>query len=444
MIQIISKKISLLACIGISLFLFDIIAHAQETQVLSVTPPLFQLSALPGDIWQSSIKVVNGNSYPLTVYARVVNFEATGESGQGKFIPIMSEGEDKTTLGEWMSIDSGPYVIPPEQSKEVSFIVEIPKDASPGGHYAAVLISTEPPADSNTIALKTSQAVTSLFFVRIEGDVKEKATIREFRVTDAFLSTPEAEFSLRFENKGNVHLQPRGNIVITNMWGTERGIIPINHQTHFGNVLPQSIRDFKFMWKSEFKITDIGRYKATVALVYGQDGVKSEVATAYFWVIPVKGTLVTLAILALFIALVVFMVKAYIRKMLMLAGVPVGESERVSVTDEIYSRSDIESRYERRNTYRTVSAPIRNGVLDLRRQLSAVEETGDVITTVLHFVRAYKVFFISVCVLICIGVSTFLYIRNATQERNDYEVIIDEGDSTTRIQGTELNIQSGQ
>lgn len=60
--------------------------------------------------------------------------------------------------------------------------------------------------------------------MRVEGDVQEDGGIREFRAIDSFLDTPDVTFSLRFENKGNVHLQPRGNIVITNMWGQREGL----------------------------------------------------------------------------------------------------------------------------------------------------------------------------------------------------------------------------
>lgn len=412
--------------------------HAQQSQILSVTPPLFQISVVPGDVWQSSIKVVNGNAYPLTVYAEVVNFEAMGESGQGKFIPILSKGEDTITLAEWITIPEGPYEISPEATSEVSFFLDVPKDAPPGGHYAAILISTKPPAsESNEPIVQTAQVVTSLFFVRIEGDVYEKGDIREFGVRDAFLPTPEAEFSLRFENKGNVHLQPKGDIVITNMWGTERGAIPVNYQTHFGNVLPNSIRDFNFSWKSEFKITDIGRYKAIATLAYGEDGVKSTTATTYFWVIPVKGTFITLMVLFIFIGFIVWMVKAYIRRVLLHAGVDVQKNNKQGIVRDM---SVTEKRSQKTLlSYQKVSAPVRSGVLDLRQKLRAVDESVDVIKIMMQFVIVYKIFFISISLLIVIFVSMTLYIGKATQKNQEYEVIINNGESTTTLQGDDMN-----
>jgi hypothetical protein len=408
-------------------------AQTAEKQVLSVTPPLFQLSVLPGDIWQSSIKVVNGNPYPLTVYAEVVNFSATGEAGQGRFETIRESGGDKVTLAEWINISPGPYTISPEQTEDIQFFVEVPKDANPGGHYAAILISTEPPEVQKEIAVRTSQVVTSLLFLRIEGDVHEEGTIREFRAVDSFLDVPDVTFSLRFENKGNVHLQPRGNITITNMWGTERGSIPINYQTKFGNVLPQSIRDFSLAWKSDFSITDVGRYKAVATLGYGESDIKNTTSTTYFWVIPVKWTLVTLLILVCFIALIVTMVRAYIRRVLALAGVRVPEKA---------TKHDDESVPKHKSplghTYAHVSAPLRSGVLDLRTRITESEESLDVLTTIGRFVLGYKWFFLSLGALIAIFITITMYIGHATNAHKEYEVIITDGETPTVLDETEV------
>lgn len=418
-------------------------ADAQDAQIMSVTPPLFQLSIVPGSLWQSSVKVVNGNPYPLTVYAEVVNFEASGEAGQGKFLPLLGEEKDASTLGAWINIAPGPHVIQSEQSKEIPIFVEAPSNAAPGGHYAAVLITTQPPENSpDRLAVRTSQAVTSLFFARVEGEVNEQGSIREFTTTHSFAQKPEAEFSLRFENKGNVHLQPKGNIIITNMWGTERGMIPINSQSHFGNVLPQSIRNFKFTWSSDYKVTDIGRYKAIVTLAFGESGVKSASATAYFWVIPIKTTLITLLIITLCIVGIVWMIRAYVRRMLALAGVDMQQPKRIPTEARTESRSATLS--TKKVSYRKVSAPIRDGVLDLRRRLDTAQESFDVVKTIVSFIVQYKIFFLSVGALIVMFIGLVIYIDQATIEDVDYTVIINEGDSEKKLDSSIIKEQTPQ
>lgn len=386
------------------------VVHAYaDGQSLSVTPPLFQLSVSPGDEWQSAIKVVNPNSYPLTVHAEVFNFEATGESGYGAFIPIDTSTTSKDTLAQWIAIDSAPQSIPAEKSQDISFIVHVPKDASPGGHYAAILISTEPSGGTKGQTVQTIQSVTSLFFLRVEGDVIERGDIREFRALDSVVNTPDVTLSLRFENKGNVHLQPKGDIIITNMWGTERGRIPVNYKSSFGNVLPQSIRDFTFSWKSDFRVSDIGRYTARTTLAYGENGVQSTDAITHFWVIPVKWTLITILFILVSVGLVALIVRTYIRKMLMLSGVSLDATHQ-------------ESSRTIQTSYGKAALPITHGVLDLRTRLSDTQKQKSRITIYKEFVIQYRAFFLSVCALIGIAIIVTLYVRGATTEHRMYEV----------------------
>lgn len=404
------RHLSFICIVACAFVVFAPQARAQS-QSLSVTPPLFQLSIQPGDRWQSSVKVVNPNPYPITVGADVQNFTASGESGYGRFVPIEGDRNDKKTLAEWISITNAPQTIPAEASVDIPFVIEVPTNAPPGGHYAALLISTQPSEGAGGQTVQTVQTVTSLLFMRVAGDVREEGVIREFRAQDAVVSTPDVTLSLRFENKGNVHLQPKGDIIITNMWGTERGRIPVNEKSNFGNVLPHSIRDFTFSWSSDFAITDIGRYKALATLAYGEDGVKSDYAATYFWVIPVKGTLITLAVLGVFITLIVFMVRAYVRRVLVLAGVPVVAKGTLAAS----KNTDV------RLTYAQAAAPLKAGVLDLRTRLTSTPSRSR-FTVFLDFVRQYRLFFLSLAVLTCIITAVVWYIGKATVTERAYEV----------------------
>ena len=252
----------LLVALFLAAVVFPVATHAQEATSLSVTPPLFQISAEPGQVWQSSIKVINTNDFPLTVYAQPVNFEAEGENGRGRFLPILEQETSGQTLAEWITVTDAPIVIEPESSKEVPFIVNLPETVPPGGHFAAIFIGTRPPAEADSMAVRTAQVVSSLFFLTVSGDVIERGSIREFSVVDSFTEVPSSNFVLRFQNEGNVHVRPRGSITIYNMWGKERGVIPINQHSNFGNVLPSSIRKFEFSWAGEPSLADIGHYTA--------------------------------------------------------------------------------------------------------------------------------------------------------------------------------------
>lgn len=443
MIRNVLKKIC--TAFFISVVLFSAVPlYAQESLTLSVTPTLFQIAVEPGEVWKSSVKVVNSNPYDLTVYAEPVNFEAEGEAGHGRFMPLIHEEEKESTLAGWIDITSDPIVIPQEQSKEVEFTVTVPDNASPGGHFASIMVGTRPPEDSDSrLAVSTSQIISALFFMRVSGDVEEKGSIREFSTARTFYEKPEANFSLRFENSGNVHLQPQGDIAIFNMWGKERGFIPINQKSHFGNVLPNSIRKFDFSWSGEQSITDIGRYKAEVTLAYGDDNRAFANATAYFWVVPVRATIVTLLILSLFIFFVVWAVKRYVRRAVYLAGYeelqPIKREPVVAVKDEprkVVKRKEITlSRTSERND---LSAPIRKGVIDLRSHINESEAYPSRLASLWSFVVDYRLFFVSVLVCIAAVVTGSFYLVDVLTKEKAYEVTIEKPDGEVVFSSEEV------
>ncbi|GEM_PF-587580 len=296
-------------------------AHAAGENALSltVTPPLFQLTIGPGESWASSLKVVNANPYDLTVWASAVNFSAEGEEGHGKFTPILEVDPETrlATLAGWILVPEGPLTIPREQSAEIPFRVSIPENASPGGHYAALLVGTSPiGAQPEGAMINVSSFVTSLFFVRIPGEIREEGIIREFFIDRRFLSEPRASFTLRFENRGNVHLQPQGDIVITNIWGKQIARIPINEKTEFGNVLPGSMRKFAFTWNGEGGLFAAGWYRASLTITYGKEARQNVSREISFWVIPQKPIAATAAVLVILLSLIVIAVRSYIRKTL--------------------------------------------------------------------------------------------------------------------------------
>ena len=417
-------------------FLTPFLAFAQSSLTLSVTPTLFEMSANPGQIWESSVKVVNNNAFDITVFPSVVNFRPQGETGQGQLLPVLEASTEGTTLAEWIELSSDPITIPKEQSKTIPFTVMVPEDASPGGHFAAILVSTNPPENEN-LAVKTAQVVTSLFFVRVSGDVIEKGDIRSFSATQRFVQKPEATFALRFENKGNVHLQPQGDITILNMWGKERGKIPINYRTHFGNVLPGSIRKFDFSWSGEQSISDIGRYKAVVSLAYGIDQKQFSTRSTYFWVIPVKSLLITLGSFLVLVFGVLWGVKLYVRRMLSLAGVPTGgfhaEVEERHSHEHEPTEGDITI-----TSYRSIAAPVHLGLKDLRARFANREGIIGKIRALLGFVSAYRLFFAGVTIFVIAVVALVLYISDVTNDKKSYDITIDNPDAEVSMTSEEI------
>ena len=397
-------------------------AYAQEGSLsITVTPSLFQLSIGPGESWSSSVKIVNNNQYDATYYAQVLDFEAAGEDGAAKYIPIISRVSSKPipySLASWMSVPQVPMTIKAGHSQEVPFTLHIPENAEPGGHYAAILVGSKPQGSLTSTGAKISSYVSSLLFVRIKGDIIESGRIREFSTRQSIYQEPSADFSLRFENTGNTHVRPEGDITIYNMWGKERGKILINEDSNFGNVLPKSLRRFKFSWQGESSAFDIGPYSAVVTIAYGEDGRKNVTAKTYFWVIPTGPLVATLGTLAFIVLLMAWFIRRYIRRAMEL------ERARLKIDPSL----DLKE-----SALKTLLEPIREGVVDLRAargvappskaveniRLPTIEQR---VKTRGEFFAKYRLFFSFVALVVISTMIAWWYFERALVQHRAYKI----------------------
>lgn len=407
-----TKLIKFICCVLSVVFLTPVLAYAQSSVSISISPTLFEISASPSQDWNSTIKIINSNPFEMRIFADVVNFVPQGESGQGSFIPVFTEESAGQTMAEWITLEQDEYVVPAEQSIQIPFTIRVPEDAAPGGHFAAVLVGTKAQvSNSGKPNVETSQVVSSLMFLRVAGDIVENGSIREFATERTVYEAPEVNFELRFENKGNVHLQPQGDIKIVNMWGQERGIVPVNRQSLFGNVLPESIRKYRFTWSGEWSFADIGRYTAIATLAYGEEERQFATGETHFWVVPWK-VLGSIGLILLgFVLLFTWAIKLYIRKMLTIAG----------VSPELHA---IKSRSATRKRV-SVIAPLEAGILDLRNRLHSKDSRGEKIKEVFGFVSSYRLFFLTVTALLLFVILFTSYIKSASVSQRAYEVRVD-------------------
>ncbi|MEN9560827.1 MAG: hypothetical protein RIQ56_100 [Candidatus Parcubacteria bacterium] len=403
------------------LFTASRVAAQSNSFAVTVTPSLVQLSVGPGESWSSSLKVVNNNNFDTTYHLQVMDFEANGEDGSAKYVPVLEDpahASQTHSLASWIKLNQTSVFVRAGESARVPYSLLVPPNAEPGGHYAAILVGSKP---SDTVAsssvTKISSYVSSLLFVKISGQVIENGRIREFSTARSIYQTPQTNFLLRFENIGNTHLRPQGDIVIYNMWGKERGRVGINlEEGNFGNVLPKSIRKFQFSWEGEASPFDIGHYRAVVTLAYGENGRKNIVAKTSFWVIPTAPLVTTLSICVAFIFLFSWFIRRYIRRALEL------ERGRLTKTSAEPAANI--------HAFKALIEPIKEGVVDLRRTQQMVAPkaptmtvTPEVITLSRgEFVQKYRSFFWFVAIVVLGAALTWWYLDKALVQSREYKI----------------------
>lgn len=312
------KKIFTITILVSGFFLFPQKCPAQErSSTFTITPPLVKTNMSPGEEFASNIRVINNNSRKIRVYAKTANFKSKGD-GKVDFLDEGEEGASGYTLKEWIILPQKKFTIGAFETKEIPYLIEVPKDASPGGHYAGILIGTLPPeakAEERGASIAVSQVVSSLLLVNIEGDIVEKGYIREFVPNRTFIKGDKVDLNVTFENLGNVHLKPVGEIRIYNIFGKKKATIPINHKTGFaGNVLPEGRRSWKLTWSAEDEFVVANRYKAALTLGFGDEGKQADHRETFFWLIDIKTLVIIVGSITGFLALLFLSIKIYVRQ----------------------------------------------------------------------------------------------------------------------------------
>ena len=420
-------------CGGAFVFGVPVVRAQSSALSVSITPPLFQLTIGPGETWSSAVKIVNTNASSVTYYSHVADFKAEGETGNASFVPLLSEQSDPTlstySLASWTELTSVPVTVPAGGSGQIPFTIRVPANAEPGGHYAAILIGTQP-NDATTTGTRINIAsyVSSLLFLRVKGDLTESGRIREFSTAQELYQYPAADFTLRFENTGNVHVQPEGDITIYNMWGKERGKVLINQdEGGFGNVLPGSIRRFQFSWAGDNSF-DIGRYSAVVTLSYGEDGKKNVTATTYFWIVPLVPVAGGAAGIIAAVLIIMWLIRRYIRRALAL------EQERLGFP-AVSAPADIPQKID--YSVGVLMEPLREGVIDLRslaagKSAPATTAKDSVVParaypaheriTFTAFLFKYRLFALFIVVLAAVAVFGFRYMNGAFSGQHHFQI----------------------
>jgi len=288
--------------------LFPFRANAQDiSPSLSVSPHTFELDVLPGEIRTEKIKIGNKSEVAIPITVKLVDFSAAEDSGEMLFDEALQD--PSIASRKWFEIENPNFILDVGETKEVQFLINVPEDAEPGGHYSVMLFEPQLPS----FYFKEGQAraipvigVLFLFSVKtfvLEPEVQQKLEIVEFSPSKeerlialenlisglvgsiAQAAAPviiteksPSNFILRIKNNDIYHIKPFGKVLIYNTFGKKVGETEVSQRT----ILPGKTRQFpvefspevpeKLKWLpasiSNFLVQNffIGRYQAELEL----------------------------------------------------------------------------------------------------------------------------------------------------------------------------------
>jgi hypothetical protein len=279
-------------------------ADAQFVRSFTTIPPRLEIAVEPGEFVEQSVKFRNESDSAVSMIAIPQNFIVMDSKGTPVFVSEAVSG--RWAAASWMSLAPDRFSLGPQQSIVIQLKANVPEDALPGGHYAGILFQ---PAEvtlpggmmaGTEAGMGIVQTVGTLVYFNVAGPITERAIVKLFDVP-FFQEFGPVTFNTEILNNSDIHIQPQGEIKVTNMLGRLSITLPLEER----NVFPNAIFAYTNTWEAKYLL---GRYRADLMATYGSTGQVLQ-ATAYFWVFPVKIALVVLLAITIIILIIVLILK---------------------------------------------------------------------------------------------------------------------------------------
>ncbi|MBI2190307.1 MAG: hypothetical protein HYU49_02080 [Candidatus Levybacteria bacterium] len=224
----------------------------------------------------------------LSFSTSIYDFIVQSSRGEPTLLPANTLAK-RFSAASWIGVTPASFALKPKQRQTVSYYIQVPSDARPGGHYAASVFKPQETNDFQGTGASLETQMGALFYITVKGPVKEQIKITRF-FAEGFWEFGPAQIQTAIENLSDVHIKPIATITIFDWLGRRIEMQPLQE----ANIFPTASRDYQ---NSVGQKIMIGRFKAVFSAIYGKSNNQVLTASLYFWVFPWKLMLIFLAVI---------------------------------------------------------------------------------------------------------------------------------------------------
>lgn len=268
---------------------------AQSALGISAIPPRLEIIVNPGEVKTAQLKVRNESSTPKVLTTTARDFIVTDDTGTPIQLENIDESENRWAASSWIQISPTVSQIKAGETKNLTITVLAPTDATPGGHYAMILHTPETNAVLNSSGAAIQTNVGTLVYITIPGKITQNAQVNKF-TAPKFSEFGPINLETIITNLSDIHISPIGSISVKNWLGQKTDSLSLEKI----NIFPYTSRTLQNTLNRKWLF---GRYQAQLNAGYGTTG-QALRATIFFWVIPWRLIILTLATITIIIILV--------------------------------------------------------------------------------------------------------------------------------------------
>jgi len=203
---------------------------------LGIFPPIIQIDATPPANVSSPIEIQNKSDDPVQLKIIFKAFKASSsENGTPEFLKDgVSFGDDPFFFQKVKILDGedmvGSIELAPKQIKKLSINIDIPADQPPSDYYFSILFISKTQLETDTNNTRATGGIGTNVLLTIGPKGTTTGVVKEFSAP-FWLEKGPVPFTVRLANTGKHFINPKGQILIKNMFGMTIGrvdLLPVN------------------------------------------------------------------------------------------------------------------------------------------------------------------------------------------------------------------------
>ncbi len=299
------------AVLVISLLFFIHSASAQSStansaNTLKITPVRTDLQVKAGETGKVEVIVSNLTDKSILIKPIQNDFIQGDERGTPSIILDENEYAPTHSLKRFM-VPLSNVTVPAKDSKVITVVINVPKDAQAGGYFGALRLAPTTPDSGGQVNLSAS--VASIILLTVPGPTVESLKLTDFSLQQGgkagtdFRTPNDLQLTFRFENAGNIQQGPFGKISVKQ---GDKVVYDysFNEKNPRDVVLPDGARRWDVPLEN---IGEFGHYTVSATFTYGSKNQSIEVEKS-FWVIPTTYIIGAIAAVVLLIGLIIFLI----------------------------------------------------------------------------------------------------------------------------------------
>ena len=267
---------------------FNLYCSAADNQKgLTLSPIKTEINIHPGTVKTGTLKVSNFTANQMQVSLDSEAFSVINRQYDYKFTV-------ESNAAKWVVFETQSITLSAGETREVSYSLNVPVSAEPGGQYFSIFASTDTAATDSAVSSK--QRIASLLYITVMGDVTK--TGRLLYLNSPWLVSGNNMWSMSIQNTGTAHFRSKYNLKVSDFFGNKIS----NSNESESLILPATVREVsELIPLPQFP----GIYKLTFDISLGDSS--SKIETRYMIYSPVWFSIVV--IITIFIITVIIVGK---------------------------------------------------------------------------------------------------------------------------------------